>query len=222
MIRLFGLAGVVLLLAAFLTLPGAARAWAAEGRVVGGVARIQGQVSAERGGMGRMLAQGSPVREGDRLRTEPEARLEVQFLDGTVVTLSGDTVFSLDAFALDQDQRRGDALFTLAAGAFRAVTGVTASERAHLQVQTPLATIGIRGTDFWGGWLDAAGFGVLLLSGREVSVANRVGTVVLDRPGLGVTVPAADEPMAPPVQWPQEKLGRAVRTVTFGQAGQGQ
>ncbi len=191
-------------------------------RQIGGVSRIQSEAVAEQGGRNRTLVQGGPVYEGDVLRTGAGARLEMQFLDGTILTMSEDTAFSLDAYALDGDRRRGDVAFQLFSGAFRTVTGITVSDAVHMQVKTPLATIGIRGTDFWGGWLNVHGFGVLMLSGKTVTITNRAGTATIDKPGYGVSVMAPDEPIDDPIPWAQPKLFMALDTVTFGPGGQGQ
>lgn len=190
----------------------------AQARQVGGVNRIQAQATAENVGKLRTLSLGAAVREGDRLRTGPGARLEIQLLDSSLLTLGAETTLTLDSYALDRDRRRGDALLGLLSGAFRLITGVLGRPDADLKVRTPLATIGVRGTDFWGGWLDVHGFGVIMVSGRAVTVSNDVGTATIDQPGFGVMVKGRDEPLPEPVRWKDDKVAAAVSTVVFDPA----
>ncbi len=183
---------------------------------VGQVVRVQGQASAVDPATGdsRALAPEADLYSGDRLETGSEARLEARFTDGTTLTLSADTVLLIDSYVLDADG--GGALLELTTGAFRAVTGaITDAPDPWFQVKTPLAAIGIRGTDFWGGWLGADGFGVLMISGdKRVVVSNAAGAVALS-PGEGTSVSAPGTAPTPVKQWPAAKVARAVRTVTF-------
>jgi hypothetical protein len=77
-----------------------------------------------------------------------------------------------------------------------------------------VATIGVRGTDFWGGFgLSDQGLDVLMLEGRGVYVQSEVGIVELDKPGLGTTVMPAEAP-APAKAWGDAKRARALATIT--------
>lgn len=182
----------------------------------GKVTRIQGPATATRGAAVTDLTRGAPVYSGDALATGPDGRLELTMADGTTLTLGGGTEFSLEGYLWNEEAGTGAALLKLSKGAFRSVTGaLTAVENPMYQVQTALATIGIRGTDFWGGYLSADALDVLLVSGEhKVVVTNARGTTVLDKPGQGVTVPGGAAPL-PPKVWPQAKVQKAFGTVTF-------
>ena len=52
-----------------------------------------------------------------------------------------------------------------------------------------------------------------MLSGKGVYVKNDKGQVELDKPGLGTTI-NADGSLGEAKAWPEEKLGRAVATIT--------
>jgi hypothetical protein len=84
---------------------------------------------------------------------------------------------------------------------------------ADVTVTTPVATVGIRGTDFWGGPIDDQ-FGVLLIEGA-VSVSNAAGEQVLDTPGEGTNIAAPGAAPGEITFWPQDKVTRAFATVTF-------
>jgi hypothetical protein len=191
--------------------PGSALAQAA---IVGVVARVRAEATIVAGAALRPAEPGAAVMRGEVLRTGPDARLEVRLNDGTVLTLGESAALSVDDYAFDLVRRDGTARLRLIEGVFRFVTGRIGSLPRHdLAVQSPVATIGIRGTDVWGGPIDGA-FSVFLLSGR-VEVTTTAGAAVLDRPGQGVTVPAPDQPPGPVVIWGADKRARAIATVSF-------
>jgi hypothetical protein len=94
----------------------------------------------------------------------------------------------------------------------RFVSGLT-GQSPDISIRTPVATIGVRGTDFWAGPIDGA-LGVLLIEG-EVSVTNIAGEAVLDAPGEGTNVAGPDVAPGPVTQWPQEKVERALAATAF-------
>ena len=73
--------------------------------------------------------------------------------------------------------------------------------------------IAIRGTDVWGGPIDGA-YGVFLIGG-VVEVTTQAGTVVLDRPGTGTTLEAANAPPSEPVVWAGSKVDGAIAAISF-------
>jgi hypothetical protein len=81
-------------------------------------------------------------------------------------------------------------------------------------VVTPVATVGVRGTDFWAGPIDNQALGVLLVEGA-VSVSNRAGSQVLDQRGQGTNIATARSPPGPVTFWPQDKVNRALAAVAF-------
>jgi hypothetical protein len=81
-------------------------------------------------------------------------------------------------------------------------------------VTTPFATVGIRGTEFWGGPIDDQALGVFLIDGI-VSVSNAAGQQILNRPGQGTNIATPGMAPGPVTFWPQDKVNRAIATVTF-------
>ena len=71
----------------------------------------------------------------------------------------------------------------------------------------------MRGTDFWGGQIDAA-FGVVVLEG-SVTVTTPGGTTVLSAPGARHHCHRPGAAPGPVVNWSQDKIARAIATVTF-------
>ncbi len=88
-------------------------------------------------------------------------------------------------------------MIALLKGALRFASGKMG--RPGLRIKMPVATIGIRGTDFWAGEING-GYGVLLMHG-VVEVSNAAGTVTLSEPSQGTLISAADEAPSQPTTW---------------------
>jgi hypothetical protein len=85
---------------------------------------------------------------------------------------------------------------------------------ADVRVTTPAANLGIRGTEFWGGPIDDQVLGVFLIDG-VVSVSNAAGQQILNQPGQGTNIAAAGAAPGAVTFWAQDKVARAIATVTF-------
>lgn len=156
---------------------------------------------------------GEPVCTGDRIVTGARGVAELHFRDGTRITVGKDSEFGVTTWK-ERALRRNEVEFSLVKGAFRAVTGAITQRRNRFEVQTTIATIGVRGTDFWGGTnLSPDALEVIMLSGKGVYVSNAAGTTEIREAGTGVTVPAGGAPAAAQA-WDEQKVGRAVATIT--------
>ena len=187
-----------------------------ETTTIGRVTRVQGISFIRRGGELRDVAVGGDVQRGDSLNTGPRARMELTMLDETKLTMGADTVFSLDRYDLGSQRGAGSVVLKLVKGTFRAATGrLEALRGGPFEVETPLGVIGIRGTDFWGGYLSAEEVSVLLISGSGVYVKNSAGMSEIVKPGFGITLRAKDTPPPASSMWSPDKTARAYKTVTF-------
>ena len=157
---------------------------------------------------------GLAVHMKDQLHTGAEGRLQVTFQDHTVLTLGEDANLVIDRYVFDPDRGIGDALLRATQGAFRFAAGQLKEMRSKtITVSTPLAEIGVRGTEFWGGPTDEQ-YGVLLIEG-EVTVTNQAGAVRLSHPGEGTEIHSRFESPRPPTKWAPERVTRALgRTMT--------
>ncbi len=192
----------------------AATAEATDTPVAGKVTKLKGSALAIQDALPRVLALGSEVLTGDVISTGKGARLEMQMIDGTQTTLGERTQFVVVDFVFrDKDS---NAALRLLEGAFKVTSGkIMETADASFVVDTPTATIGIRGTTFWGGTLDK-NFEVALLAGKGVYVETKAGRVDLSKIGDGTMVLAGDKAPTAPTSWPAGKVARAVATVDFG------
>jgi hypothetical protein len=179
---------------------------------IGSVTRLHGTARGADAGVWRQLATNDPVNLNETVVTGAGARLELTLDDDSVLTLGAGARLRLDAFVYNP--RGASRISATVVGAFRFVSGaMQAGARRQASVTTPFAVIGLRGTDFWGGPIDG-GFGVFLFDGA-VSVTNAGATVDLTAPGQGTSFANAAAPPGPVVVWGQDKVGRALATVTF-------
>lgn len=100
-------------------------------------------------GQKRSLRRGSSVGTGDTIATKL-ARAQIRFSDGSLVALRPNTEFKIEEYhfngAADGSEK---GVYNLIKGGLRTLTGVIGkSNRQNYQLKTPVATIGIRGTDF--------------------------------------------------------------------------
>src|SRR6185295_6540241 len=99
-------------------------------------------------GARRALAKGSELNPGDVVLTNA-GRAQLRFADGAYVSLQPQTEFKIDQFEFDEKSGgAGKAFLSLAKGGLRTITGLIGRRnRLEYQLQTELATIGIRGTE---------------------------------------------------------------------------
>lgn len=181
--------------------------------VAGEVVKLQSAAVAMQDALPRPLKVGDKIFRGDVISTGKGARLEMKMIDDTVMTLGEKTVFVvIDYIAAGPAP---NAAVRLMEGAFAVATGkLPKLANASMRIETEVATIGIRGTAFWGGPIDGS-FGIALLSEGAIEVANKGGRVVIDKLGDGTAVSDANAAPAAPAAWRPEKVERAKKTVAF-------
>ena len=183
---------------------------------IGVVSSIRGSVEWRYQDQLLTLKRGDSFASGTEVITGPDARLLLKMNDNSLITLGGNTRLQFSDWHYQKGALDNGSHLKLTEGVFRFVTGmITRQPVPDLQVETPSATIGIRGTDFWGGYLDADVLDVILLEGEHaLVVSNAQGEVVIGTPGQGISVSAGKAPSEPST-WGDEKLQRAVRSITF-------
>ena len=127
----------------------------------------------------RVLARGSMIYEKDTVVTDSASSGQLSFTDNSMVTLTPASTFIIEQYYFNQEKpQQGQTVMNLVKGGFRAVTGFVAKAApSSYQIKTPVATIGVRGTDFQGSCPKIPGpcaFG--LLHGRDLILINAAGT----------------------------------------------
>lgn len=178
---------------------------------VGKLERAKNQVSVRSfiSDPARPLTIGGEVFRNEMVRTGALARAELRLSDQTSLVLGENAELRLDEFVYDE---AGSATLNLVTGALRFVSSAH-GHPGKLTFRTRVATIGIRGTDFWVGPIDGV-YGVLLLTGN-VEVSNPAGTVTLDTPRTGTLISAPDVAPGDAVRWPNDRRVRALSKTDF-------
>ncbi len=192
---------------------------------IGKVTRLQGEATETLGGSSTRLSAGSLVHSGSEIETGSDARLEIVFLDASQLTLGEEARITMDELVFSAsavDSGRVSQALQVFAGTFRLLSGaVGRSNPGAVSVSTPVATIGIRGTDFFGGPL-AAGmppgelhYGFMIIDGA-IEVVTPQGSVILDEENEGTFLPMAGG-VAPtePTIWDQEAIDEAYASIRF-------
>lgn len=123
-------------------------------RTPGYVARIiavQGQVVPINGPRAlKALASGDPIYAEDILETGKQAYGVLVFQDGTRVVLQEQTRFAVERYKYEPNRpEQGNVVFRLLRGGLRTLTGLIAkANNKQFQINTAVATIGVRGTGF--------------------------------------------------------------------------
>ncbi|MCC7485946.1 MAG: FecR domain-containing protein, partial [Burkholderiales bacterium] len=116
--------------------------------VAGTVELVEGEVRfLDRGRRARHPSPGDPLHEGESIETGPSGEVHLRMDDGGYMAVRSSTRLRIVNFRAEGND--GDrSLVNLLEGSFRSVTGWIAKTGAQrVTVQTPTATIGIRGTD---------------------------------------------------------------------------
>ena len=119
-----------------------------QAQAIGIVTRMDGEVFAVRGDGTRVqLQSGAQVYQGDVIQTGADGAIGITFADNTEFSLGAGGRMVLDEMIFDPDSGQGNSSFSLVSGVFSFVSGQIAKTGPDaMQVKTPVATIGIRGT----------------------------------------------------------------------------
>lgn len=130
---------------------------------IGEVALVTGSVTVTSGAAPQALGAGDPIFEGQTISVARNSYASLKFADGGRVLLRPDSEFVVEQFrhtpaplvtpgaepAATPQGPSSSAFFRLVRGGFRAISGLIGKvDRQSYKVTTPVATIGIRGTDY--------------------------------------------------------------------------
>lgn len=121
----------------------------AQGDPIGVATVVEGGVSVIRAdGSTETLSAGAPLYEGDEISTDDGGRLGIEFVDESQFSLGASGTVRLDEMLYEQGDAGGSSeVISVIEGAFAFVSGEIAKTGDDaMTVNTPVATIGVRGT----------------------------------------------------------------------------
>lgn len=193
--------------------------------MIGKVARQQGHAFISVNGKTLPLSKGAEIMEESVVITGRDSRLQIDFIDQSQMILGEDAAVSLEELNLDPPWwsfKKLSQKISVFQGTFRFITGkVAKSNRQAFNFSTPVATMGVRGTDFFGGPLEAGmppgqiHYGFMIIDGA-ISVDNTYGSSVLDETYEGTFLPmnGSKAPTATNV-WSDQAISEAFASIQF-------
>ena len=104
---------------------------------------VQANIPAGSGGGSTKI--GDPVYRGDVVQTGADGKVGITFTDGTAFNLSSNARMVLNEFVYDPNGTSNSTLISLTKGTFTFIAGKVA-KTGDMKIDTPVATMGIRGT----------------------------------------------------------------------------
>jgi hypothetical protein len=96
------------------------------------------------------LARGAAIFVGDRVETAANGHVHMRFIDNAAVSVRPDSVLQVQAYTYDAERPQSNEIRLLVEkGTSRSISGAaTDVDKSRFRLNTPIAAIGIRGTDF--------------------------------------------------------------------------
>lgn len=137
------------------------------------------------GGQTARLDLGASVVSDELVQTLAEASTRIRFLDESDLRVGQSSMIVLDRLIYDPDQGTGEFVLGIAVGTMRFISGDLPPEQ--VLIETPVAMIGIRGTDFVVTVTESGRTAVAVFEG-QVIIAPFGGEPVLASPGQTAVV----------------------------------
>jgi hypothetical protein len=117
---------------------------------IGSIEKADGIAQLNRGVESKPISSASVLQPGDTLKTGQGGKVQWSMADDSVFIMSENSAVRLDEFSYDSKApAAGKSRFSLLKGAVRGLSGLIAKANpAHFKLETPVATMGVRGTDF--------------------------------------------------------------------------
>lgn len=135
-------------------------------------------------GESRPLKRRSKIMSGEVIKTGINSSVQIRFVDKALMTIKANTEMDISEYQLEKPEsgQKEKAIMTLVKGGFRTISGqIGKGDKSAYKVDTPAASIGIRGTNYEV-QQEASGDFVMAVYSGGISVQNESGSIEL---GLG-------------------------------------
>jgi hypothetical protein len=154
---------------------------------------------------------GSHIVHNERIHTTPTGSVQLLFTDHSTMSISANADIVIDEYVYDPNSGSGHMLATISQGALRYVGGKL-SHAGQATIETPVATIGIRGAvgtimQVKNGWQITDNYGLL-------TIQNNAGTTMLKRPGFSSLVTGRNTSPGPAIQVTTDLTDHQIKITT--------
>ncbi len=204
---------------------------------IGEVEKVVGTVTVIRNGVSVALNVGDKVYKSDVVQTGADSQLGISFPDGTALNLVANTRMALNDYSYDPNSTSNGAVISLVEGTFSFVAGKVAHS-GNMKIDTPVATMGIRGTTGWvaevtatvgnqtytfavvadQGTNQSGIYDLIDQSGNVIATVSQTGYVTTVAPqGVGQSPSVTTQPItAAQLQFEQQIIQQVFDTVNLG------
>ena len=185
---------------------------------IGSITESRGAGQIKRSAIVRPATKGSGIEKMDTVSTNSQGKFKITFVDNTTVNITENSRLVIDDFVYDsKNSSKGRLGLKVALGTVRYASGAVAhGNPGGVNIRTPTATIGVRGTDFLMSVDETGKTTVILLPScyddkdptkitdqcpvGSIEVLTAAGLVLLDKPFQATMVENSYTPPAPPVK----------------------
>jgi FecR-like protein len=188
--------------------------------VVGKATKVKGSVHAQIESQDkRKLSIGKSIFEKDLVTTQADSNVTLVFTDDTRFELGPDSSLQVNKYLYEENADNDSSSIEVIKGTFRFVSGLIAKKKPEsMEVNTAVATIGIRGTTV-AGKADATSAIIILDQPEDssqktaIEVSNKFGSVTIDEPGYGTEIPDEFSPPSPPRRMSLQTINNLTRSL---------
>lgn len=164
---------------------------------VGAIEEIKGEAIIIRAnGTQDIVTIGTPVYQGDIIETSETGAVNIVFLDETSMAISKDARFAINEYTFDPSNESGSTNFSILRGVFVFTSGLIGRDDPDdVEIETPVGSIGIRGTIIAGN-IDPGGETEISVLEGAIVVRNGFGEKTLSTQFETVKLGGYDQPMS--------------------------
>ena len=157
---------------------------------------VKGQIGAE---TAKRISVDQRLFYDQRVITTENSRSVVEFRDGSLLQVGPDAVLVLNKLVFNPFESKSEKVITAVKGSFRFISGIK-TKTSGIEIRTPNATIGIRGSQ--GDFLVHPSAPLFFALGDGIATVRNGANSVNLRPGQAVAVKSPDATIPPPRQIP--------------------
>jgi hypothetical protein len=157
----------------------------------------------------RALTVGSDIIFRERVVTTTDGQAQILFLDQSSLLIGPNSTVVIDEFVYDPATNKGNMAATLTQGSFRYIGGKL-SKQGNATLKTPVATLGIRGSDVTVDYNALTRLMNVVTTHGSASLRTATGSVDL-RGGFGVTVSGLEARLSVPTALTADRIAAANR-----------